>query len=194
VKKPNTKQRFEKAAKSLKTSVVRLLGTVSKKRGSLRSSIHDLGKALSQLQTLAKKYNQSFSAVVENAPINLPSRTAYHYIVCYEKAGKLSNRVFALVENAGYDPAQPRILSKLNRMGNRVSKMTPAALAAKLEKGANSKKVTPLERVRRSVRRAVKELLAYARKNEIPYSDARSEAISLVESILSRLNHLKKAA
>src|ERR1017187_1930457 len=129
--RPNSKIRFEKSAKPLKTSVVRLLGTVNKKRGSLRSSIHDLGKTLSQLQALAKKYHQSFSAVVENAPINLPRRTAYHYIACYEKAGKLSDRVFALVENAGYDPAQPRILSKLNRMGSRVSKMTPAALAAK---------------------------------------------------------------
>ena len=79
-------------------------------------------------------------------------------------------------------------------MGSRVSKMTPAALAAKLEKGMGNKKATPLERVRRSLRRAVKELLAYARKNEIPYSEARREVISLVDSILSSLNRLKKAA
>lgn len=192
--KLNYRQRFEKEAKRIKSSVVHLLGTVSKKRGSLRSSIHDLGKALSELQALTKKYHQSFSSIVENAPISLPRRTAYHYIACYEKADKLSNRVFALVENAGYDPAQPRILSKLKRMGNSVKNMTPVALAHKLEKGASIHKSTPLQRVRKAVRKAVKELLAYARENDVTYSDARSEAISMVDSILSRLKKFKGAA
>ena len=133
--KSNYKERFQKASKGLKTSIVSLLGDVTKKQESLRASINELGQALSKLQALAKKHHQSFASVVEDAPINLPRRTAYRYIALYNAAA--TSGVSALVEQAGFDPAQERIVKKIGKLGiKKVRRMSSVQLAEKLEKGA----------------------------------------------------------
>jgi hypothetical protein len=136
--KSNYKERFQKASKGLKKSIVSLLGEVTKKSGSLRASINELGAALSNLQALAKKHHQSFASVVEDAPISIPRRTAYRYIALYNAAKQ--SGVSALVEQAGFDPAQQRIVKKIHKLGiARVRGMNPAQLAERLEKGASKK-------------------------------------------------------
>jgi hypothetical protein len=129
------KQKFEQKAKGLTRSIVSMLGNVTHKQESLRVSINELGAQLVKLQGLAKSFHQPFSSVVESAPISLPRRTAYRYIALYESAA--SSGVSALVEQAGFDPAQARIVKKINKLGiKKVRRMSSIQLAEKLEKGA----------------------------------------------------------
>jgi hypothetical protein len=195
--KSNYKERFSKASMGLKSSIANLLRDVTKKQGSLRVSINELGKALVKLQEMAKKHHQSFASVVEDAPIGLPRRSAYRYIALL-KAAKQSG-VSALVEQAGFDPAQERIVKKVKNLGTaRVSKMSPAQLAERLEKG--SEKSTPLQRLHAAIRKTGIAYIRYAQSkgNELSLSEARREMLDLIGPMIQRASrpHIvaKKAA
>jgi hypothetical protein len=165
------------------------------RQGSLRQSVHDLGKYLAQLQVLAKKHHQSFRGVVEAEPISLPTRTVYNYIAGYKKAGELSDGVFAKVQSAGFDPAQKRILTKLHRLGNRVKKMTAVELAEKLEKGGDE--ITPLRRLKNALDIAATAFIAYAKDAELSDAEAIEQfkarfQFALVAKRIHKINKSKK--
>jgi hypothetical protein len=172
-----------------------LFGEVKTTLTASRTSIFNLGKALSGLQSLAKRHRVPFRPYVQEN-LTIPVRTVYHYIGLYESANGLKSSVTRKVIAAGFDPAQPRILEKLSSLGARVDKMTLASLAEKLEKGASPARRTPLQRVRRAIREASKALLDYATVNDMSYSDARSAALEVIEAALSRLKPkaMKRAA
>ena len=184
--KSNFKIRFENDAKGLKNSIVSLLGQVTKKQGSLRASINELGKALAQLQVLAKRNHQSFANVVEAAPITLPRRTAYRYIALYKAAA--NSGVSALVEQAGFDPAQARIVRKISKWGiKKVRRMSPAELAERLEKGAEKQNPRAL------FVRALKAYVRYLSSQGFNFREIESRIEQLMgNSVTPRL--VKKAA
>jgi len=182
----NYKERFQKASKGLKKSIVSLLGEVTSKSRSLRASINELGAALSKLQALAKKHHQSFATVVEDAPISIPRRTAYRYVELYNAAA--TSGVAALVEQAGFDPAQRRVVKKISKLGiKRIRRMSPVQLAEKLEKGA--KKQNP----RALFVRALKTYVRYLSSQGFNFPEIESRIEQLMgNAVAPRL--VKKAA
>jgi hypothetical protein len=189
----NYKDRFQKASKGLKKSIVSLLGDVRTKSGALRASINELGKALSRLQALAKKHHQSFASVVEDAPISIPRRTAYRYVELYNAAA--TSGVAALVEQAGFDPAQKRIVKKISKLGiKRVRRMSPVQLAEKLEKGAKTR--TLLQKLYDAVRQAGRAYIKYAESKgtKLSLSEANSEMLELIHPMLRRIHKLQVVA
>lgn len=160
-----------------------------------RTSIFNLGKTLTDLQSLSKKHHVPFRPYVQEN-LTIPVRTIYHYIGLYESAKGLKSSVIRKTIAAGFDPAQPRIIDKLSSMGSRVNKMSLAALAEKLEKGASPVQRQPLERVRRSILAAVQSLLVYAKEKDMSYTDTRQTVLEVAERVLKVLKPraLRKAA
>jgi len=127
-------KKFTTASARLRKRIVKALGRISDAHATLRTSIMEGGQALTQLQAMAKKHHVAFAGIVEGAPYFLPVTTAYHYMRCYKQAGALKHRVYILALDAGFDPAQPRVLKYLKTHQDSVAKLTPYELGQKLER------------------------------------------------------------
>jgi hypothetical protein len=130
----NKQVNFTKASERLRKRIVKALGQISDTHASLRTSIMEAGQALTQLQAMAKNHHVAFAGIVEGPPYFLPVTTAYHYMRCYKQAGALKHRVYVLALDAGFDPAQPRVLKYLKTHQDAVAKLTPYELGQKLER------------------------------------------------------------
>src|ERR1700722_2293178 len=172
----NRQVKFTKASERLRKRIVKALAQISDAHAALRTSIMEAGKALTQLRAMAKKHHIAFAGIVEGAPYNLPVTTAYHYMRCFKKASELKPRVYTLALDAGFDPAQPRVLSYLKKNQARVGNMTPFELGQKLNR-------TKEKQSTRSF--FVKALKAYARYLVRRQGKNTSEIKSMLSALIS---------
>jgi len=176
----NNKAKFASKSESLRKVVALQFKAVVARETSLADSISALGKSLTQLQILCQEYGQAFRKVVSQAPISMPVRTAYHYISCFKRAKNLPSRTIALIEAAGHDAAEPRVIRKVRKLGRKINKMTSIELAGKLKRTrTNPKHVRPETRFRQAIKDAIRVYV-----NSLPEAMSKTEARSKMFAIL----------
>jgi hypothetical protein len=182
----NRKATFTKQSRTLIQKIASQIQSLNAAQGGVRNSIVAVGRTLESLQTLAKKNHQSFADVVEDAPINLPRSTAYHYIKCFQKASKLSARTFALATAAGLDPAQPRMLRYLTT--HNTSGWTATKLASKTAK-THGRGMT----ARAFFNRALVTYVRKLREQGSSFAEVRATILPMVTASWSKMRVAKTA-
>jgi hypothetical protein len=198
--KGNTKQnqkriaKFFKASASLRKTVASQFKTATNRAISYRTSIAELGKSLTQLQDLCKKYKRPFRTVVsrQDYGIHMPVRTAYRYIKQVAAMHNLPARVVARVEAAGYDPASTRVAKAVRKLGKKVDKLTATELASALKKkgrGTKAADVSPLAKLQDDLKAAVARYLRATCDDETDVTQATEKALEYLDGRKINVNH-----
>jgi len=198
--KGNTKEnqkriaKFFTASSSLRKTVASQFRASTNRAIAYRTSIAELGRSLTQLQDLCKKYKRPFRTVVsrQDYGIQMPVRTAYRYINQVAALHNLSAKVVARVEAAGYDPAATRVAKAVRKLGNKVNKLTATELASALKKKGHGKKAhthSPEQQLQAAFKAAVERYIRATCDDDTTVAQAVERALEYMDGRKIRVNH-----
>jgi hypothetical protein len=198
--KGNTKENQKRIAKfftasaSLRKTVASQFNATTNRAIAYRTSIAELGKSLTQLQDLCKKYKRPFRTVVsrQDYGIQMPVRSAYRYINQVAAMHNLSAKVVARVEAAGYDPAATRVAKAVRKLGNKVNKLTATDLASALKKKGHGKQVhprSPEQQLQSALKAAVERYIRATCDDDTTVAQAIEQAQEYLEGRKIPVNH-----